>query len=188
MTDVTSLERRIDRIESRFAIQELVTAYCEACDEHDMPRLTGLFTEDAAFDSPSGVLRASGREAIAAMFVGAFRVRGPGYHWTHDLTVAFDDADPDHATGLVASHAETFVNGVASLAAMKYDDAYRRSEGEWRFARRTIRFLYYVPAERYPEALKNRKRLCFEGAWFEADYPEALPAWRQFEREHAAAR
>ena len=60
MTDTASLERRIDRIESRFAIQELVTAYCEACDEHDMPRLAGLFTEDAVFDSPSGVLARRG--------------------------------------------------------------------------------------------------------------------------------
>lgn len=186
MTDIASLERRIDRIESRFAIQELVTAYCEACDEHDMPRLAGLFTEDAVFDSPSGVLRAVGRDAIAEMFVAAFRVRGPGYHWTHDLTVGFDDADPDRATGLVSSHAETFVNGVASLAAMKYDDEFRRVAGRWLFSKRVIRFLYYVPAERYLEALKNRERLCFEGAWFEADYPEDLPAWQAFEREHKA--
>lgn len=186
MTDIASLERRIDRIESRFAIQELVTAYCEACDEHDMLRLAGLFTEDAVFDSPSGVLRAAGRDAIAEMFVGAFRVRGPGYHWTHDLTVGFDDSDPDSATGLVASHAETFVNGVASLAAMKYDDEFRRVDGRWLFSKRVIRFLYYVPAERYLEALKNRERLCFEGAWFEADYPEDLPAWKAFEREYKA--
>ena len=120
MSDTASLERRLDRVESRFAIQELVTAYCEACDEHDIPRLGALFTEDAVFDSPSGVLRSVGRDAIAEMFVGAFRVRGPGYHWTHDLTVGFDDDDPDRAHGLVASHAETCVNGVASLAAMKY--------------------------------------------------------------------
>lgn len=186
MTDIASLERRLDRVESRFAIQELVTAYCEACDEHDMPRLAGLFTEDAVFDSPSGVLRAVGRDAIAEMFVGAFRVRGPGYHWTHDLTVGFDGADPDRATGLVASHAETCPNGVASLAAMKYDDEYRRLDGRWLFSRRNIRFLYYVPAEQYLQALKNRERLCFEGAWFEADYPEDLPAWQAFDREYKA--
>ena len=184
MTNAVSLERRIDRIESRFAIQELVSAYCEACDEHDMPRLAALFTEDAVFDSPSGVLRATGRDGIAGMFVGAFRVRGPGFHWTHDLTVRFDDADADVATGLVASHAETCPNGVASLAAMKYDDEYRRVGGRWLFSRRSIRFLYYVPAERYLEALKGRQRLCFEGAWFQADYPEDLPAWQEFEREH----
>lgn len=188
MTDSISLERRIDRLESRFAIEELVSAYCEACDEHDMPRLAGLFTEDAIYGSPSGVLRSTGRAEIAAMFVRAFKVRGPGFHWAHDLVIRFDDDNADLATGVVASHAETFVNEVPSLAAMKYDDEYRRVDGHWLFSRRSIRFLYYVPAENYRDALSSRKRLCFEGDWQEADYPEELPAWQDFEREHKAHR
>ncbi len=184
MTANPTLERRIDRIESRFAIEELVSTYCVACDEHDIPRLGALFTEDAVYDSPSGVLRSTGRAEIVEMFVRTFRVRGPGYHWTHDLLVRFDEDNPNLASGTVSSHAETSVNGVASLAAMKYDDRYRRVDGQWLFARRSIRFLYYVPAEKYLEALKGRQRLCFEGAWFEADYPEKLPAWQAFERTY----
>ena len=187
MSDNQSLERRIDRLESRFAIEELVSAYCEACDEHDMPRLASLFTEDAVYGSPSGVLRSVGRDAIAEMFVRAFKVRGPGFHWTHDLVVRFDDVDPDLATGVVASHAETFVNRVPSLAAMKYDDEYRRVDGQWLISGRSIRFLYYVPAENYGDALSSRKRLCFEGDWQEADYPEDLPAWQDFDRKYKDA-
>ena len=184
MSDTAALQRRIDRLESRFVIEELVSAYCEACDEHDIPRLAALFTEDAVYGSPSGVLRSTGRAEIAGMFVRAFRVRGPGYHWTHDLVISIDEKDADLATGTVASHAETSVNGVASLAAMKYDDEYRRVDGQWLFSRRSIRFLYYVPAGKYLEALKTKKRLCFEGAWSDADYPEALPAWQEFERRY----
>ena len=169
MSDTAALQRRIDRLESRFAIEELVSAYCEACDEHDIPRLTALFTEDAIYGSPSGVLRSTGRAEIAGeiagMFVRAFRVRGPGYHWTHDLVISIDEEDAD-------------------LAAMKYDDEYRRVDGQWLFSRRSIRFLYYVPAGKYLEALKTKKRLCFEGAWSDADYPEALPAWQEFERRY----
>ena len=186
MTNTVSLEHRIDRLESRFAIEELVSAYCEACDEHDIARLGALFTEDAIYGSPSGVLRATGRAQIVEMFVRAFRVRGPGYHWTHDFFVRFDEESPDLAGGAVSSHAETSVNGVASLAAMKYDDEYRRVNGQWLFSRRSIRFLYYVPAERYLDALKKRKRLCFEGVWFEADYPEELPAWQEFDHKYKA--
>ena len=186
MTDSLSLERRIEALESRFAIEELVSAYCEACDEHDIGRLGALFTEDAVYGSPSGVLVSTGRAAIVEMFVGAFRVRGPGYHWSHDLVIRFDEENPDRASGTVSSHAETCVNGVSSLAAMKYDDAYRRVDGRWLFARRSIRFLYYVPAENYTQALKKKERLCFEGAWSEADYPEALPAWQAFNRKYMA--
>lgn len=186
MTNTATLERRIERIESRFAIEELISAYCVACDEHDIPRLGALFTEDAVYESPSGVMRSAGREEIIEMFVRAFRVRGPGYHWTHDLFIRFDEDNPDAARGTVSSHAETSVNGVASLAAMKYDDEYRHLDGQWLFAHRSIRFLYYVPAENYLQALKKRKRLCFEGDWFEADYPENLAPWQEFERKYKA--
>ena len=184
MSDSLALERRIGRLESRFAIEELVSAYCEACDEHDIPRLAALFAEDAVYGSPSGVLVSTGRAEIAEMFVRAFQVRGPGFHWTHDLVIRFDEDNADRATGVVASHAETFVNRVPSLAAMKYDDEYRRVDGQWLFARRSIRFLYYVPAEKYLEALQSQRRLCFEGAWSDADYPESLPAWQEFERKY----
>jgi len=184
MSNPTELERRIDRLESRFAIEELVTAYCEACDEHDIPRLGALFTEDAVYGSPGGVLRSVGRSEIVSMFVRTFKARGPGFHWTHDLVIRFDDDRPNHATGTVASHAETSVNGVPSLAAMKYDDEYRRTDGRWQFASRSIRSLYYVPVEKYLGALNRRKRLCFEGNWAEADYPEALPVWQDFERQY----
>ena len=184
MSNKTDLKRRIDRLESRFAIEELVSAYCEACDEHDIPRLGALFAEDAVYGSPSGVLRSVGRDAIVEMFVRAFKVRGPGYHWTHDLVIRFDDNNPEAAAGTVASHAETCVNGVSSLAAMKYDDEYRRIDGQWLFASRSIRFLYYVPVENYRDALKSKQRLCFEGDWSESDYPEQLPAWQEFERRH----
>ena len=113
--DQESLLRRVERLEARAEIGELVSAYAVACDEHDMDRLTGLFTADAVFDSPSGMMHAEGREAIAAMFVRMFRIRGPAYHWTHDRFVQFDDGDPAVATGLVLSHAETSPDGRTSL-------------------------------------------------------------------------
>ena len=71
-------------------ISDLITAYAIACDEHDMPRLTGLFTADAAFDSPSGAMVAHGRDAIEAMFIELFKIRGPAFHWTHDHTITID--------------------------------------------------------------------------------------------------
>src|SRR4051812_2277275 len=106
-----SLLRRIEQLEARAAIGELVSAYAVACDEHDMDRLIGLFTAEAVFDSPNGIMHAEGREAIGAMFVRMFRIRGPAYHWTHDRFVRFDESDPTKASGLVLSHAETSPDG-----------------------------------------------------------------------------
>ena len=78
-----ALAARVDRLESQRAITALATHYARTCDEHDMPGLIGLFTHDASFDSPSKVMIANGRDAIAAMFIGLFKIRGPAFHWTH---------------------------------------------------------------------------------------------------------
>lgn len=175
---------RIDRLESRHAIAELISVYGIACDDHDMPRLMSLFTPDAEFDTKSGLMRASGPDAIEAMFIEAFKIRGPAFHWTHDHIVTFDDADPDRATGLVLSHAETTPHGEASLAAMRYEDVYRRNDGQWRFQKRTINFLYYVPAAEYLTALNTPTRVTVAGNRLPADYPENLAAWQDFDARH----
>lgn len=184
MNDVSSLLRRVEKLEARVEICELVSAYAVACDEHDMPRLTGLFTPDASFDSPSKLLVANGRDDIAAMFIRMFKIRGPGYHWTHDHFVSFEEATPDRAVGRVLSHAETCPNSEVSLAGMRYDDEYRRLDGRWLFQKRVINFLYYVPARDYAQALGSRTRVTVGGNRLAADYPESLPAWQAFEREH----
>ena len=184
MSKLDEILVRLDRLESKDAIRHLVTAYAVACDEHDMPRLTSLFTEDAVFDAPNGAMVARGREAIAAMFVETLKIRGPAFHWTHDVSVQIDPQDPDKATGLVYSHAETTPNGVVSLAAMKYFDDYRREAGQWRFAKRVISFLYYVPAVEYAQGLNSEHRVVIGTERLRADYPESLAAWQNFHREH----
>ena len=118
------------------------------------------------------------------MFIRVFKLRGAGYHWTHDHFVRFDDARPDEATGLVLSHAETLPGPEVSLSAMRYEDAYRRVDGRWVFARRSISFLYYVPAREFPEVFKSPVRVVLGDKRVAADYPEPLPAWQAFEREH----
>ena len=179
-----ALAARVDRLESQRAITGLATNYARTCDEHDMPGLIGLFTEDACFDSPSKAMVANGRSAIEAMFIGLFKIRGPAFHWTHDVLVEFDEQNADRATGRVYSHAETTPNNIVSLAAMKYDDEYSRDQGRWYFSKRTISFLYYVPATEFPSALNNARRLTIGGERMAADYPESLPSWQQFIASH----
>jgi ketosteroid isomerase-like protein len=187
MSELDELRRRVDRLEARAEIAELVTSYAVACDEHDMPRLMSLFTADASFGSPSGVMVADSPKQIEDMFIKLFKVRGAGYHWTHDHVVKFDAADSNAATGLVLSHAETTPQRRMSLAAMRYDDEYRRVGGKWLFRRRTINFLYYAPATEFDHILESADRLTVNGERRKADYPENLPAWREFERRHGGS-
>jgi len=177
--DMQALLRRVDRIESRYQIAELVGNYARACDEHDIDTLAAIFTEDGVIDSPSNLLAANGRKGIRETFLPRYKIRGPSYHWTHDHKVAFDDNDGDHATGLVLGHAETCPNGTVSIAAMRYADDYRRIDGRWFFARRTLTFLYYVPVTEYATVLATPLRLAVGSNRLPGDYPESLESWQK---------
>jgi uncharacterized protein (TIGR02246 family) len=185
MSEALSIETRLARLEGRHAISDLVTRYAVACDEHDMPGLERLFTHDAVFDTPNGTMQAHGRDQILAMFDTVLAIRGPGYHWTHDHLIRFDQGAEDQASGVIFCHAETSPNGVHSLAALRYDDLYRIEAGTWRIARREIRFLYYVPAADYVGALTRKNRVAAGDRHIAADYPEALPSWQAFDARHA---
>ncbi|MEI6759678.1 MAG: nuclear transport factor 2 family protein [Betaproteobacteria bacterium] len=184
MVNLEDLLRRVSMLEARAEIAELVSAYAIACDEHDIERLRTMFSEDAVMDSPSKLLAAAGRDEIIAMYVRVFKIRGPGYHWTHDHFVTFDPTNPDRATGLVLSHAETCPNKEVSLSAMRYEDEYCKLDGRWVFQKRILKFLYYVPAKDYTHVFNSTTRVTMGGNQLPADFPESLPAWQAFEREH----
>ena len=183
MPDLHDIETRLARLEVRTELSDLVTRYAIACDEHDIPHLESLFTKNASFDSPNGLMQANGRDQIIEMFCKVLSIRGPGYHWTHDHIIRFDRGCEDRASGLLLSHAETTPNGVQSLAAMKYDDEYQIEDGAWRFAKRTISFLYYVPATEYDDAMTQQDRVVAGDKRISADYPESLPAWQAFDAD-----
>jgi ketosteroid isomerase-like protein len=172
-----SLERRIDRLEARAEIAELCTNYCTACDDRDMALLESCFTEDVRLLSRDRLMDATGREAAMAMFRTMLGIRGPAFHWTHDRIIRFDDNDPDRASGLVLAHAETTPNGKASIAGIRYNDDYRREDGRWKFAVRTLSFLYYMEMADFVEHFPTRQRMGLGGVWREADFPESLPTW-----------
>ena len=177
-----SIEDRLRRLEDRHEIGELIARYCLVMDNRDVDGIEGLFTDDVHFWSADGVMEARGRAAAVQMFKGRFTVLGPSNHFTHDRIVEFDASDPDRATGLVLSHAEMQRKGQPMLAAMRYQDVYRRAAGSWRFAERGLSFMYYVPTAEYLDAfgpgLDSRMR-AYDRA-VPADWPEQLPTWQRY--------
>lgn len=182
MNDLAALERRIRRLEDRTAIAELIARYCLVMDNRDVDAMPGLFTPDVVIRSADGVMNTSGREAAVEMFKGRFLVLGPSNHFTHDRIVTFDEADPDRATGLVLAHAEMNRRNQPMLAAIRYEDTYRRHEGRWRFSSRSLSFMYYVPTAEYLDAfgpgIAHRNRAYDTPA--AADWPEKLATWRKY--------
>lgn len=174
-----SLEQRIDRLEARAEIGELCSAYGIACDEHDYDRLESLFTADVRIQSRDGLMDATGRDVVMAMFGRMFAIRGPAFHWTHDRFVTFNDTAPGTATGLVLAHAETSPDGIASIAAIRYKDRYRYEDGRWKFAERQLSFLYYMPVTEFAEHFPTEQRMGLGGTWRAADFPEGLSSYRK---------
>jgi ketosteroid isomerase-like protein len=175
-----SLEKRIQVLEDREAIRELITRYGLVVDDRDMDGIAACFAQDGAFRSRDGVMNARGREAVLAQFRGRFAVLGPSNHYTHDHLLRFDEQDPDRAYGIVTSHAEVVRNGEPMWAALRYEDVYLREDGRWRFLDRLLSFFYYVKVADYASCLPQILRMRAYEEPAPADYPEALPSWRRY--------
>ncbi|MEO7634035.1 MAG: nuclear transport factor 2 family protein [Sphingomicrobium sp.] len=178
MTD-TDLAARIDRLEAESAIRALAARYCFAIDNHDLAAVADLFTADARVFSRDGVMDARGRDAVLRQYEQRFAVLGPSNHVSHDHWIRCGD-DPDRAEGLLSAHAELWRNQTTMVTALRYDDIYRREDGEWRFAERALSFLYYVPLSDYPAILGAGDRMRAYDQSAEADYPERLPSWKDY--------
>jgi ketosteroid isomerase-like protein len=169
------LEARLARLEAESAIRQLIARYCFTIDDRRRPDIAALFTDDAEVVSADGIMSARGLPAIMAMYEGRFAALGAGAHYMHDIALDFEG--PDSATGLVSGHAEVVRNGQMMVVGLRYHDRYVRTVAGWRFARRKINFLYYVPAEDYPGILLHRDRNRAYDSPKPADFPEALPGW-----------
>lgn len=180
-----TLEQRLDRVESRAQIEELIARYGIACDDRNMENLAACFTPDIDIRTPNGSMQAQGLNAAMEMYDNLFKVRGPGFHWSHDRIITFEDSNAEVASGIVLAHAETCPAGNVSIAGMRYFDKYQRSGGKWRFRERVLNFVYYVPVAEYLDRFKRVDRVKTPDGWANADFPEGAASWGRWHREHA---
>jgi len=155
----TDLEARIRRIEDRLEIQELVVRYGFHVDDHELDSLKSLFAPHGRLRTNAGVMKGDGVDAVGRYFETHFGRLGPTNHFVHGHVIDFDESDPDHATGLVSSHAEVVRDGAPMVTAMRYIDAYVRVDGRWLFEDRVQSYMYFVDVREYPEALGSKLRV-----------------------------
>lgn len=184
---MSNLEKRLDRLESRAEILALISHYCKACDDRDVPLLRSLFRDDSWVRSADGRMIGEGVDDIMEMYRVRFEVLGLSVHWTHDTVITFDPDNPDRATGEVFCHAESVRNKEVLIGSLRYEDEYRRRDGKWYFASRLLKFLYYVPVETYSEALCSPLRQRGYETPMPGDYPETLESWKGWKDHYATA-
>jgi gamma-hexachlorocyclohexane dehydrochlorinase len=144
-TDTRGLLARIDALESRNALRDLVSDYCHGFDKKDEARFMGIWWPDAVWDigPPFGVF-----EGHAGIREAVFEILYPFWRETHHLTtnlrLAFDG--PDVATGMCdvdcmgADVEDNFL-----VVGATYNDRFERRDGVWKIARRQVDMHYFNP-------------------------------------------
>lgn len=151
-----NVEARLRRIEDKDEIRELAVRYGIYVDGRDAPRLRALFTDDARFRTANGVIDNQGGDSLVEMLVGRKDIVKASLHVQHGHVIDLDPDDPDRATGMVYTHAEVVFHAKhVKVSAVRYDDEYRRVDGQWRFADRCIKFFYQVDAANFVEEVTS---------------------------------
>lgn len=136
-----STDARLQQLESREQIRELLVAYGATLDARDFDAFGRLFTEDAEYVSAGSITR--GRAAIRAQLEQVLKANpsnlpAPNFHVGLNASISVD-GDTATARSLGAYTAPDPAGGGTRLVFfVVYDDVFARVDGRWLFKRRAI--------------------------------------------------
>ena len=169
---MTTLESRIDRLESLDAIRQLPAKYALALDMRDMDAMVSLFVADVRVGKD-----ASGRQALRAYMDRTLRSPFTGTsHHIGGHVIEFDD--PDHAHGIVYSKNEHETGDEWVIMQMMYVDDYVRQDGRWFFARRLPLYWYATDLNKPP--IGDSKMRWPGTDWAEGNFHKLFPSFAEF--------
>ena len=168
----TTVDDRLDRMESHAAIRQLPYRYALALDSRTWTR---SLTSSCPTCRSVGTL--TGREALKGWFTNTMRRMRTSVHFIGNHIIDFDDAD--HAHGIVYCRDELEQTSTEEweVGMLQYWDSYG-GEGEWCFQRRRFHRWYIVDALTRPShgaGVGNGA-----GALTTHQLPEAFPSWDRF--------
>ena len=138
---VTSGETKIDRLESRAEILDLVSKYCLGCDRRNLEEFLSIWHDDGVFDLGELFGEYAGTAGIEEAANILWQALTFTRHWTTNLVIEFDG--PDDATGRsdVTFDCED-AEGRFFIGAASYDDVFQRRDGIWKVSRRAVDIQY----------------------------------------------
>ena len=137
--------RRIDELESRSAIRDLVSDYCIGFDTHDWGRFISAWHADAVWEIGPLFGTFNGHEGIKkAVNDVLYAVWRETHHLTTNLRLTFKDADHVHGVCNVDCMGATKDNVVQMINAT-YTDDFERRNGAWKIARRNVVIHFFNP-------------------------------------------
>ncbi len=161
------------------AIGDLTSLYARAVDDHDLDTLVAMFTPEGVFEVRGH--RAAGAEQLRTAYVESFGTYRTMLHTPHPGVVQLHGNGT--ASGWSSGHAELATRRTLVLAAFRYEDDYRRLDGRWLFARRSVTFMYAVPVDQLSGSFGTVERIRWPGTSpAAADYPESTATWDRHRR------
>jgi SnoaL-like domain len=147
------VDTRLARVEARLAIGQLPIRYALAVDSRDLDAWVNLFVADVDMGR-----HGSGRETLRSYITPQVKGFYRSVHLIcgHRIDLGPDATDgggPDRATGSVYCRAEHEIDDRWVVMAIRYDDDYRRVDGEWLFARRREHHWYAADVTERPQAV-----------------------------------
>ena len=169
----STVEERLDRMESLAAIRQLPHRYGLALDSRNMEALVDLFIPDVRVGRD-----ATGRAALAQWFTAVMQEMRTSVHFIGNHIVDFDDAD--HARGIVycRDELERPATEKWDVGTLQYWDTYVRVDGEWYFERRKFHRWYLVDALTRPAHGAGVNDV--DEPLSTVQLPDAFPSWGVF--------
>lgn len=169
----TDLEARIEALEAREQIRQLVVRYAQALDSRDVPALARLFTADVRLGDGR-----VGRAALEDWYGPILRPYTTTFHFIGNHRI--DLVDRTHASGVVYCRPEHEVGDQWIVMPMQYWDRYERQEGEWLFASRSVHVFYAADVLERPSEVPGRFNFPGNPMLHKADLPERWASWQEY--------
>lgn len=142
---MTTMEQRLEALETRMALLDLTSDYCHGFDKRNLDRFMAIWWEDAVWEigPPFGNFEghAGIRHAVLEILWPAWAM---STHYTTNLCVSPDG--PDSASGVCDVYCiGNTSDGQAQTVAATYFDSFTRRDGTWKIARRRVTMQHFSP-------------------------------------------
>jgi hypothetical protein len=130
-------ETALNRLLDEAALRRTAELYAQGADRRDKVTWAAITTEDCVIEAP-GILLRGQREIVAALdIMGQLYVSTQ--HRVHNQLATIEGDRASGETYSTADHLSAVEGGRSLLSwAIRYQDRWRREEGQWRFEHRLL--------------------------------------------------
>ena len=150
MTDtdkkIDALMQRVDELESRAALRDLVSDYCLGFDNHDRDRFMSIWHDDAVWEigPPFGTFTGHA-EIIRAVDEILYPFWRETHHLTTNLRLNFSDVDHAHGMSNCDCMGASKEGDIVQIVNASYADDFERRDGVWKIAKRKVELHFFNP-------------------------------------------